>query len=453
MPFISGPSGGMGIEVNQDGTDIKEFDAVTASGTIKSGTPITITNLCELGESKLLSGFSGLSGSVINNVRVVDTNRIVICNKDSHVLHLVDNENGTLIRRSSVSLPSNLSISNIIVLSPSSVLINAVTSSVGNYIAVAISGNTMKIGSTYQFTITNPVEYNSDMVRLDDTHALINAITYLSTDSWQYRQAYCILTINGTSISKGSLLTVEHDTRNKASMIRTKNYIYTIFDEDSSGSSQISSCIKYSNGIELCGPATYNCHTYDIEHVSGDTIYIFNTNPDSSAYDVLGYQITCSDAGLNGNFSYPYTIPSPNNNDWEWPNCESMIDHTEPLGIMINNHTLVNINISNSSDNINYVIYKDDTYCFSAVNPTYWKSLVLYRQFRSKTGGNALYNYSRMLNIGNNNVLCTTYGTDSSGNINYRIVKIRPTVCRASYIADGIASSDITTTSGKCYIF
>ena len=47
MPFISGPIGS-GIEVNQDGTDIKEFDAVTSSGIIKSGTPITITNLCEL---------------------------------------------------------------------------------------------------------------------------------------------------------------------------------------------------------------------------------------------------------------------------------------------------------------------------------------------------------------------------------------------------------------------
>ena len=130
-----------------------------------------------------------------------------------------------------------------------------------------------------------------------------------------------------------------------------------------------------------------------------------------------------------------------------------MIDRTEPRGVMINNHTLVNIIISNSSDNIKYVIYKDDTYCFSAVNPTYWKSLVLYRQFRSKTGGKALYDYGSMLNIGNNNILCATYATDSSGNINYRITKIRPTVCTATYIADGIASSDITTTTGKCYIF
>lgn len=452
MPFISGPSGS-GIEVNQDGTDIKEFDAVTSSGIIKSGTPITITNLCELGESKLLSGFSGLSGRLVDNVRVVDTNRIVICNKDSHVLHLVDNDNGTLIKRSSVSLPSNLAISNIIVLSPSSVLINAVTSSVGNYIALSISGNTMKIGSTYQFTLTNSVDYNSDMVRLDDTHALINAITHLPSDSWQYRQVYCILTVNGTSISKGSSLTVDHDTRNKAYMIRTKNYIYTIFDEDSSGSSQLSACIKYSNGITLCGSLTYNCHTYDIEHVSGDTIYIFNTNPDVDGYGVQGYQITCSDAGLNGNFSYPYGITSPNNNDWQWPNGENMICATTPSGVMINNHTLVNINISNSSDNIDYVMYKDDMYCYDALNPTYWKSLVLYRQFRSKTGGKALYDYGNMLNIGNNNILCMTYGITSSGDINYRIVKIRPTVSVATYIADGIASSDITTTSGKCYIF
>lgn len=462
MPFISGPSGTDGIKIDQTDIDIKEFNAISESGIIKAGTPIAITNVYDVGELKTLSGMAN-NGSLESNIHKLKNNRILIYNNTSYMIQLVDLVNDSLVERTRIILPTvmqnNMTYSgskiDICVMDSTTAVVESTSTSAGYYVVLSISDNTMMLGTVYTFTVSNPTSYYADMVKLDSTHVLVNAITHLSSDSWQQRQCYCILTINGKTISQGVSLTLNQDTRNKATMIRTKNYVFTIFDEDSSGNYQYSACLKYStNTLTLCGNLTLNCRLYSCTHVSGDTIYTYDTTEDS--FSACGCQIICSDSGLDPNFSYRYLITSSaTGQEWWWPDGQCMCSNSVvPSGILINDHTLVWKSSYSNSDETKYVIFKDSTYSrTNTYGEVTGKSFILHRQFISPKNGKALYETSYMMVINDDTVLCTGYGVSSSGYMSYRIAKIKPTVCPTTYIADGIASSDITATSGKCYIF
>lgn len=453
MPFISGPSGSDGIPIETD-AGVKEFDAISASGTIKAGTPIEMVDVFNIGNAHTISGMG-----TYKQMYPVGDGRILAYSSYTKKLCLFQLSGDTLNNVSSIDIPASLLLQSgehdystyyhLKIISDSSAVF--VKSSDNGVVCAAVSfvSNTITIGTPYIISSYSRITHDV-VIKLDNSHVLIFTTILTDSSSFECHPVLTILNVSSTSISKENSIQLTQETYGGYSdMIRLKDYVLVAWHPDSSDS-KYHACFKYVNGsMSMCGSPTYNAKVSDgIIYISDNSVYAFESV--SNGYD--GYQTNCSDSGIDANTSRPYTIWSTTSSGDYYEMQDGQILCTTAIGnINITKNT--NINIVQNNGYEAYLIFKDAYYCYSAVQPTWWKSLVLYRQFEYTTSESRYYSTAPRFSIDDNHVFFSDFGNSSTGLLTYCICTFRPTIKRSTYIPDGIATTDITPSSGKCAIF
>lgn len=437
MPFISGPSGSDGINIDESSCSVNSVNAVTTESRIPSGVPIECENtLYEVGNGSL--NLTYRSTHIYPKTICVLENGLIILQDSTYLRVLKYANNGLQLIRSS-SLPTNLQDGStygegidIHPLSGDKAIILAVRKPNVTAAVVSVTESSVTFGTVYTYN-ANISSMSLHSTKLNNASILL-ACTFSSSVV-----GVSVLSINNTAISFSTpinteftyLYNIERLSNKYAVLINTTYAILlTISNNSVSASSQLYYIVSdYTSFSGTYGP-----------FVTNEKLYLFMT-PSGNYNAIVG--LYCSNGTLKSTDTYLY--PTANSEPW-YPNGEysSNIDTWSQYGIY------------KITDNTILITY------YNISNKKIRETTFRYGLWKQSTGGTDMmiphsvneyasaYEYRSYIMINHDTMVCFDYSGSSP--TTYRIIKIRPTVRRAGYRVDGISTSDITTNGGTCVL-